>query len=137
MAAKRPEIVEWKSRDPRDVPSYSISEAAHYLSIPVATLRSWVLGASYKQNGETRKFQRVIELPSKRENLLSFFNLVEAHVLRALRTEHGVTLPLIRKSLAFVGKRYGWKRPLIEQRFQLAVQLRATDEHFLSEFLNA
>ena len=32
-------------RDPRELPAYGIPEAAHYLHIPVATLRTWVRGA--------------------------------------------------------------------------------------------
>jgi hypothetical protein len=40
----------------------------------------------------------VIELPDRSHNLLSFYNLAEAHVLRALRTEYGVLLPIIRKA---------------------------------------
>lgn len=117
--AKRPEIAELlKYSDPREVPSYTVAEAAHYLSIPKATLRSWVMGTSYKHKNETRQFRHVIDLPEKDSSLLSFFNLAEAHVLRALRESHGVTLPAIRNALEFVSKRYGWERPLIQQRFK-------------------
>jgi uncharacterized protein (DUF433 family) len=97
-------------RDPRDMPAYSISEAAHYLSMPQATVRSWVLGMG--------EFKRVIELPRSGTNLLSFFNLAEAHVLRALRCRHGVRLPVIRKALKFVRDKFGWDRPLIQQEFR-------------------
>lgn len=30
--------------DPREIPSYGTAEAAEYLGIPLATLRSWVGG---------------------------------------------------------------------------------------------
>jgi hypothetical protein len=33
-----------KSGDPRETPACSPAEAAHYLRIPLATLRSWVRG---------------------------------------------------------------------------------------------
>ena len=36
-----------KKRDLREMPAYGINEAAHYLGIPKATLRSWVLGRPY------------------------------------------------------------------------------------------
>jgi uncharacterized protein (DUF433 family) len=96
-------------RDPRELPAYSIAEAAHYLSMPESTLRSWVLG--------TRQFKPVIRLPRRDCNLLSFFNLAEAHVLRALRHRHGIYLPVIRKSLRYVQSKFGWDRPLIQQQF--------------------
>jgi uncharacterized protein (DUF433 family) len=105
--------------DPREMPIYSISEAAHYLAIPSATLRSWVLGTTYTtRSGDKRRFHRVIVLPLRDTNLLSFFNLVEAHVLRAIRTRHGITLRHIRRALNYVKRRFGWKRPLIEPGFQ-------------------
>lgn len=105
--------------DPREMPIYSISQAAHYLTIPTATIRSWVRGRSYPtRTGGKRRFPRVILLPNDDANLLSFFNLVEAHVLRAFRQEHKIRLGHIRTALDYVTNRFGWKRPLIEQRFQ-------------------
>jgi len=101
----------WEVDDPRDVPAYSIPEAAHYLSIPPATLRAWVMG----QRG---RFKHVIDLPSPEIPLLSFFNLAEAHVLRALRTKHTIQLPLIRRAIRYVKKQFGWERPLIQQQFK-------------------
>jgi len=105
--------------DPREMPIYSIPEAAHYLTIPHATLRSWVLGRKYPtESGETRLFQRLIKLPRRDANLLSFFNLVEAHVLRAFRREHKIRLKHIRLALNYLKREFGVKRPLIEQQFQ-------------------
>src|SRR3990170_4392765 len=37
----------YAGRDVLEVPAYSLPEAAHYLRIPAATLRSWVIGRSY------------------------------------------------------------------------------------------
>ncbi len=108
-----------KYQDPREMPTYSIAEAAHYLTIPKATLRSWVLGRGYVDSGGTKQhFKRVITLPQRDTNLLSFFNLVEAHVLRAFREEHGIRLKHIRLALNYVKRQFGWKRPLIEQEFR-------------------
>lgn len=33
-----------RKADPRELPAYSISEAAHYLSVPAATVRYWATG---------------------------------------------------------------------------------------------
>ena len=95
-------------RDPRDVPAYTVAEAAHYLSIPKSTVRSWIVGM--------QKFKSVIRPPVENDSLLSFFNLVEAHTLRSLRIR-GIELPRIRRSLEYVKKHYRWERPLIQQKF--------------------
>jgi len=111
MARKRLNLTELlEFGDPREMPAYSIAEAAHYLTMPEATLRSWVLGMG--------KFKRVIILPRKDSSLLSFFNLAEAHVLRFLRCRHSIRLPIIRRALEFVKREFGWERPLIQQKFK-------------------
>ena len=105
--------------DPREMPAYSIPVAAHYLQLPEATLRSWVLGRTYPlKDGTKRRFKPLIVLPDKRITLLSFLNLAEAHVLSALRREHEILMPHIRSALNFVSNKFGWKRPLIEQEFR-------------------
>ena len=79
-----------KRRDLHSLPAYGIKEAAHYLSIPNATLRSWVLGRHYPTGTGKRFFWPIIELPDKDQRLLSFVNLVEAHVLDAIRRHKGL-----------------------------------------------
>src|SRR5262245_20263568 len=108
----------WALEDPREVPAYSITDAAHYLCMPKQTVRAWVLGTSYTYNGVRRKFKQVIQLPIPKSSLLSFFNLVEVHVLRGLRTKLAIKLPFIRKALEYVKEQYGWERPLIQQEFK-------------------
>src|SRR5207249_10801942 len=44
--------------DPRGLPAYSVSEAAHYLRVPRSTLRAWVAGQTYQSNGTTRLLDR-------------------------------------------------------------------------------
>jgi len=119
MATSKVNIAEvWECADPREAPAYSIAEAAHYLCMPKQTVRAWVLGTSYTHKGTRRRFKQVIRLPQRRSSLLSFFNLAEVHVLRALRTTHGIKLPIIRKALDYVTDEFGWERPLLEQEFK-------------------
>ena len=42
-----------RDQDVRELPAYGIAEAAHYLLVPRATLRSWVVGMSYGIRGRT------------------------------------------------------------------------------------
>jgi hypothetical protein len=81
-------------RDLREVPAYSIAEAAGYLRIPKTTLRAWLLG----QTG----FRAVIDIADRRGRQMSFINLVEAFVLSGIRRQHGVTLPKVRKAVDYL-----------------------------------
>ncbi len=101
--------------DPREVPAYSLAEAAYYLGIPVATLRSWVLGRDYKVTDGTRHFAPIIEIADRKRKLLSFINLVEAHVLSALRRKHAIQLPKVRKAVTYLRHRLQSPHPLAEQ----------------------
>ncbi len=120
MALKTADINEFSEfSDPRTVPAYSIPQAAHYLNIPIATVRSWLLGTSYTAaDGHKERFEHVINPPHPDTSLMSFFNLVECHVLRAMRTQHGIDLRVIRQALNYVKQTFGWETPLIKQEFQ-------------------
>jgi uncharacterized protein (DUF433 family) len=102
----------------RRTPAYPFIEAAHYLNMPVSTLRSWCIGQDYTVNGETRRFRPLIELDGEKNEGLSFLNLVEAHVLAAIRRKHDIPLPKVREALAFMQARMNTPRPLVERSFQ-------------------
>ena len=107
------------NHDPRHEPAYTVSEAAHYLQIPTATLRSWTLGRAYPVLEGQRFFKPVIVLASRQPvAMLSFVNLVEAHVLDAVRHEHQVTLPAVRSAIAYVRQALGSEHLLAEQKFE-------------------
>lgn len=96
--------------DPREVPAYTVGEAAHYLAVPKSTMRSWFAGQ--------RGFRAVIRPADTKPALgLSFSNLVEAYVLTAIRRKHNVALPTIRRGLDYLVRRLGAKRPLLEKEF--------------------
>ena len=104
--------------DPREMPAYAIDEAALYLQIPRATLRSWVLGRKYRVKSGERMFLPLIR-PASVDGLclLSFYNLVEAHVLDSIRHIHEVDLIAVRRAIDFIESRYGTRHPLAEQAF--------------------
>lgn len=87
--------------DPRTEPAYPVSEAGKYLRLPAATLRSWFAGRSYPTTLGTSRFEPVLRPAAAAPLTLSFENLIEAHVLRSLRTEHGVALVEVRQALAY------------------------------------
>jgi uncharacterized protein (DUF433 family) len=101
--------------DYRETPAYTLVEAARYLRLPSATLRSWVLGRAYPTTAGGRESAPLIRPASRRPPLLSFSNLIEAHVLRSLRTEHAVSVKDVRSALAYAEKRLGIDRLLLRQ----------------------
>lgn len=104
--------------DPRELPSYSIRETAHYLRIPVATLRSWVMGRYYPTEKGLRHFEPIIALPDPKKPLLSFVNLVETHMLDAIRREHNVPLHKVRTALRYIKRQFPSEHPLADQSFE-------------------
>lgn len=65
-------------------------------------------------------FEAVIHRPDPKDKRLSFNNLVEVHVLRGLRTRHGVSMPAVRSALAYAEHEYGIKRLLIHRDLKAA-----------------
>lgn len=47
--------------------------------------------------------------------MLSFWNLVEGHVLRALRTDHGVSVQAVRQAVAFAEREFRIERLLLSE----------------------
>jgi hypothetical protein len=105
-------------QDVRELPAYGIAEAAQYLLVPRATLRSWVVGMSYGSDGERRFFKPVIQPAATSPVALSFINLVEAHVLAAIRRKHRVDMPSVRRTIAFLKKEFGSPHPLADHKFE-------------------
>jgi uncharacterized protein (DUF433 family) len=99
----------------RDQAAYTLAEAARYVRLPAATLRSWVLGRHYPTAEGAGEFPPLIRPASKQPPMLSFSNLIEAHVLRSLRTEHGVSVKELRKALAYAERTLKIDRLLLRQ----------------------
>jgi uncharacterized protein (DUF433 family) len=100
--------------DRRDLPAYTIGEAAHHLSVPAATVRYWAKG----QDG----YQPLIDVPDHQPTLLSFLNLVELHVLAAIRRKHTVPMPKVRVAIDYLKARTRTaadkKHPLISRQLE-------------------
>ena len=107
----------FNTSDRREIPAYSVSEAAHYLRVPVSTLRSWFAGQTYTHLGQRKTFRAVIRPADPKTLILSFSNLVEAYVLSAIRRKHHIGLPTIRRGLSYLIGKLGSKRPLLEEQF--------------------
>jgi uncharacterized protein (DUF433 family) len=94
----------------RRTPAYTFGEAAHYLRLPKSTLRAWCLGQ--------QQFRSIIRLDGRPSEGLSFLNLVEAHVLAAIRRAYHVPMHKVRPALAYVQKGLKIERPLAHAQFE-------------------
>ena len=83
-----------RTNDPRELPAYTVTEAAHYLRVPAATIRYWSVGRG--------DYAPLIEVPAHVPTLLSFLNLTELHVLAAIRREHEVKMPSVRRAIQYL-----------------------------------
>lgn len=108
----------YRGRDPIAVPAYSIAEASHLLRVAPATVRSWVLGRRYPTQSGTSHSRAVIEIADRERHSLSFRNLVELHVLSAIRRVHGVKLDAVRNAVRFLQQEFGSKHPLADDEMQ-------------------
>ncbi len=104
--------------DLRDQAAYGLAEAARYLKLPAPTLRSWVAGRAYPKAKGIGHFRPVIHPPQKQPPVLSFWNLIESHVLRSLRTDHGVSLKDMREALAYAERTLSIYRLLLRRELR-------------------
>jgi uncharacterized protein (DUF433 family) len=110
-------MVKWDD-DVYNIPAYPVTDAARYLRIPLATLRSWLQGRSYLTKNGQQAFEPLIQRPNPNLPQLSFTNLVEAHVLRTIRDGYQVKLDKVRIALDYMIQQFGTTHPLVMKRFQ-------------------
>jgi uncharacterized protein (DUF433 family) len=96
--------------DLRDLPTYSIPEAALYLGIPERTLREWFSGDGPLL--EPSGYSGAIPL-------LSFSNLVDAHIVQAARVHHGVPMGRIRAAIETAQNESSSSHPLQDDNIRI------------------
>lgn len=89
-----------------ETPMYGTSEAAHYLRVPYQTLRYWTKG--------NRDNEPIVTLALNDPPRLSFMNLLECHMLSALRSSYRVRLPKVRAALTTLSKLLPSPHPLVD-----------------------
>ena len=91
-----------------EAPAYPFRDAGHYLRLHAATVRRWtdlVGGVSEPLVGE----------PDVRA--ISYVQLLELHVLKAMRLRHDVPLQRIRQALAYLQQHRPSAHPLLDNDF--------------------
>lgn len=93
---------------PTTIPAYNLAEASQILRLPRATLASWFLGQ--------KTFKAVLKIADSHNRLLSFQNLVEGHVLAAVRRKHHVPLVRARRAIKDLARRFSTEHPLADKQ---------------------
>lgn len=105
--------------DPAELPLYTRVDASRATGVPASTIGVWVHGMPYtSRKGVKRKYERVITLPDPDDPRLSFNNLLEVNVLRALREVHEVQLRSVREAIENAKREHGIDRLLIDSRLR-------------------
>ena len=99
----------------RDRPAYPLLEAARYVRVPAATLRSWILGRPYATARGVKHWPALIRVADRPSGALSFNNLIEAHVLRSLRLDHQANIGDIRTALVYAESELGIRQLLLSR----------------------
>ncbi len=97
-------------QDLRDLPSYSIPEAAAFLAIPSRTLSYWFSGSDriFRPSGDYRSY-----------SLLSFTDISEAYMLYVLRQFHHFSFNEIKTALENLRKETKSQHPLFKLDLQV------------------
>lgn len=104
------EMIRRLNSDPRQAPAYSVGEASHYLRLPAATVRWWSVGRD--------SYPSLIS-PAKGSPLsLSFLNLVELHIISAIRRDHKLPLPTVRSAIEYLAEKFDDDHPLLSRELQ-------------------
>lgn len=114
LGKSRPVLVDQRHR-----PRYTIAEVARYLGLNPSTVRSWFYARKYRAAGGSRLSEPVLKPAdhNPRGPSLSFFNLVEAHVLSATRRDFKVSMTAVRSAAESVREQTGSIHPLITKKF--------------------
>ena len=105
MIAKDSEL-----RELYETPAYGVVEAAKYLRVPYQTLRYWLTGF--------HRIPPLIQMAQEDPPRLSFLNVLECHMLSAMRSVYNLRVPRVRRALVSLKKHFPSRHPLIDRVFQ-------------------
>jgi uncharacterized protein (DUF433 family) len=102
----------YRGQSPLELPLYTVTDASNFLHIPLGTVKNWTKGRQYKAGIGRSSFSAIVPL---RKGRLSFLQLVELYVLRALRTVHQVRIESVRKAIRYAEKEFSIERLLLSK----------------------
>ena len=103
--------------DPREVPAYTIVDAARYLTVPYYTLHSWVRPIQFRADREYSE-RPLIERPNASQHL-SFLNLIEGHIVKALLKTRSVPLADLRQAVYYCEREFNIAHLFVHKDFKV------------------
>lgn len=106
--------------DPRDLPAYEVREASRYLGVPYHTLYRWIRETPFiAKDKECRG--ALIRRPHGSKKM-SFMNLVEGHIIKAIHQHHSVPVPEILRAIDYAERELGIDRLLVNKKLKVGVR---------------
>ena len=115
---KRGERDPYHGRSPREIAAYNSFETARYLRVPEKTIRNWAYGYSYATSRGEIATKPLIRIADPRSHLFSFVNLLELHVISALRRDHNLQMSKIRRAIEYLEAKLKSDHPLIDEEME-------------------
>jgi uncharacterized protein (DUF433 family) len=95
-------------KPPADVPAYTAGMVAAYLHVANATVRYWAFGDV--------GHPPILHVADTDARMLSFNDLTEVHVLKAVTKTHQVPLQEVRQFVEYLRHHFDSPRPLLDER---------------------
>ena len=110
MRVRKP--VRRRDQDLRELPSYTIPEAAIFLGIPEKTLSRWFCGDS------------AVLIPASRDGytLLSFYDLAQAYRIQVLRKVHRLSYRFLKETILDAKRETGSEYPLLSPNVRVLLR---------------
>jgi uncharacterized protein (DUF433 family) len=117
--------------DPAEVARYTRVDASRATGVPASTIGVWVHGMPKPgRKGSRSRYEPVITLPDPDDTRLSFNNLLEVNVLRALREVHEVQLQCVRTAIENAKRDRGIDRLLLHDNLRTSGKRLFLDYYF-------
>jgi uncharacterized protein (DUF433 family) len=78
----------------------------------------WIFGQGYRTLAGRATSKPLLSIPDALPPRLSFINMVEAHVLTAIRYEHGIEPRAVRTAVEYLTREFGSEHPLATEEFE-------------------
>lgn len=88
--------------DARKLPAYTVAQAARYLQTSPSTLKDWVKGRNYPTRTGKKRAEGFIVSGNSENDGLSFINLVEIHVILALKKKYRLPTNKVRTAIQYL-----------------------------------
>jgi uncharacterized protein (DUF433 family) len=106
----------YNGKNPVDLPRYTYRDAGRATGVPATTIAAWFRGQAWHKGKSAGFFRPVLQRPDFKDPRLSYNNVLEVHILRALRTTHEIRLEKVREAILTAQRQYSIPRLLLSNQ---------------------